>query len=532
MNKIISLTKIQLIDFFAKYTQQLNVKNKYLRIVSILIPLVIIMPVIQFVLKVYDNFDLIGYKQLTITYVYIGSVMIMFFSSIPLVISSFFYSKDLKFLTTLPIKASSIIFAKLSSIYIYLFGIGLLLFGSSCIVYMFKSGFNLYTLLACIIALFLLPIVPLLLSIIIILPFMSFLAKTDKRNFLVLIGNIFLIVSIIYVQIYLAKVQMDPENFSNFLLKEDGLLYLIGRRFPPSIWLTKMIQGSFVNTLYFIFLNIGFVFVFYYISSLLYKKALLVFNQESGSLVQRGKIYYKKKSKSYQMIKRHILIIFTNPVFLLNTVLTMMLPIIMFVVSFFTGEITTDIFNSPEIKPYIIYIYSLTITAPAIVGSLSATAITREGKAFWETMTLPLSIKDNIKYRVYSSILLSLACSLVLAFFGGFYLPISLNVVALSLIFCICSTLFFSTIDMIINIKRPLLNWSNPTAAIKNNLNVFLSLGVRVILGFVYYFIYKIMINFSESVIVLIFSGIFFVLYIATRYILYNYYTKDFMNIS
>ncbi|KXZ39033.1 ABC-2 type transport system permease protein [Alkalithermobacter thermoalcaliphilus JW-YL-7 = DSM 7308] len=532
MNKIISLTKIQLIDFFAKYTQQINARNKYLKIISLLIPLVVVMPVIQFVLKIYDNFSMIGYKQLTITYVYIGSVMIMFFSSIPFVISSFFYSKDLKFLTTLPIKASNIIFAKLSAIYIYLFGMGLLLFGSSCIVYIFKSGFDLYTLLACIIALLLLPIVPLLLSIIIVLPFMSFLAKTDKRNFLVLIGNIVLIVTIIYVQIYLAKVQMDPENFSSFLLKEDGLLYLIGRRFPPSIWLTKMVQGSFINALYFILLNIVFGFVFYFISSLLYKKALLIFNQESSSLVQRGKVYYKKKSKSYQMVKRHILIIFSNPIFLLNTVLTMMLPVIMFIVLFFTGEITTDIFNSPEIKPYIIYIYSLTITAPAIVGGLSATAITREGKAFWETMILPISAKDNIKYRVYSSIVLSLACSLVLSLLGGIYLPISLKVLTLSLVFCICSTLFFSTIDMIINIKRPLLNWSNPTAAVKNNLNVFLSLSVRIVIGFVYYFIYKIMVGFSESAIVLIFSVIFFMLYIATRYILYNHYTKDFMNIS
>lgn len=44
-------------------------------------------------------------------------------------------------------------------------------------------------------------------------------------------------------------------------------------------------------------------------------------------------------------------------------------------------------------------------------------------------------------------------------------------------------TIFLAMTDLVINIYRPYLHWTNPAAAIKNNLNVLLSLAYRPLLA-------------------------------------------------
>lgn len=531
MNKFIALTKIQIKDFLSKYTQSANVKNKWLSLIIILIPVLLIIPAFLLVKRINEAFSLINQGELTITYMYIGAVMMMFFACIPFIISIFFYSKDLKFLATLPVRADIIIFAKLASVYIYLFIIGAFFLGTSIVVYIIDIGVSIYLILAGLLALFMAPLLPMILATVIIIPFMSFIGKSNKRNLLAILGNVLLLVTIIFFQILITRIEMDPEALNRILLEEGGILRLIGRSFPPSIWLTRMITGSLIDAGLFILLNAALFYLLKLVSEFLYIKGLLAFNQEGGNIKEKGKIYYKKRSKGFQLIKRHIGIIFSSPIFLLNTVLIMFLPIIMFLILSFTGELTSEILSSPYMSTYMVYIYSGIITAPAIVGSLSATVITREGKNFWETKVMPISAKENIKYRIYSTLIITFFASILLGFIGGIYLNVGLRVVMQAVAFCISATLFLSTVDIFINIKRPTLNWLSPTAAVKNNLNVILSLAIRVLLGGGFYLLYRV-ISTRVSSIILLFSLILFILYIISNYILYTVYPKRFEQIN
>lgn len=531
MNKFIALTKIQIYDFFSKYTQHLNVKNRWFGILTLALPAFLVLPALQLAIKMYDAFSSIGFPELTITYMYIGNVMMMFFAGIPFIISTFFYAKDLKFLATLPVKEDTIVFSKLVSVYIYLLAIGCLFFGTSVIAYSTREGFHLYSFITGLIALFISPLLPMVLSTLIIIPFMSFVGRGKKRNMMVVAGNLSLLAGIIYLQAVLSRVQEDPKALNSILLQEEGLLKLVGRSFPPSIWLTKMVQGSIINGGFFFFLNIVLIFVLKLVSHLLYNKALLAFNQEVGGLIENGKIYYKVRNKRFQIIKRHIMIIFTNPTFLLNTVLTMLLPILMFIIMSLTGELKSGIFESPTLAHYIVYIYTAVITTPAMIGSLSATVITREGKTFWETKVLPISTEDNIRYRIDTTLILSLVGSIILAITGGIYLPVTYTMVIVATVFCVCITLLLSTIDIIINIERPTLNWNSPTAAVKNNLNLMLALLIRVVIVGVMYLLYINMPNFAATTIILIYSLIFVILYVIANYLVFRIYIERFNNI-
>ena len=530
MNKLWSLTKIQLKDFLSKYQSGLNLGGKHVtRILTALLIIALLTIPIQMVTSLYNSFLSFGIPELTITYLYITAIFIMFFSAIPLLVSLLFYGGDIKFLASLPVSEETIILSKLSVIYVYLFGISGILFAPGLVVYGFMEGIDPSYVIGALVALVLSPILPLFITTIMIMPFIKLISKSNTRNLFAVIGGFLLVFLIFAFQIFIIRQQSDPAYVLKMLMEEGGILSLFGMRFPPSIWLTRMVLGSIKDGIYFVILNVLLFIPLSIMSRTLYNKAVQEFNQEGASI--KGKIYYKKQSKSTQMIKRHVLIILKQPAFLLNTALTLLLPVIMLIVTMFTGEFSMEVLNLPEIKPLIPLIFAVTISLPAVMANLSATVITREGKTFWETKVFPISAKENIKYRVASTILINLFGSLLLFILGLIILPLTYMNVAIAILFCIALTFFLATADIIINVYRPLLDWIHPTAAVKNNLNILISLVFRGVIGLPLYGLYRLL-DFPYETLLIIFAEIFIVLYLISRFYVYKKLPDKFTNIT
>lgn len=534
MNKLWALTKIQLKDFFSRYTQQLNLKNKALAKLVVFLPLLLLLPMIEVVKVLYTSFSMIGYPELTLTYVYVAATMMVFIMGVPLVISVFFYAKDLSLIATLPVKEDTVVFSKLASVYVYLLVLAAALFGTSVGFYGLYDGFKPLELLLGIIAVFLTPIMPMIFSTMVILPFMTMVGGRRNRNLMVIIGNILMIAVIIVFQIVITRVQMDPESLQKYLVDSDGLMSLIGHRFPPSVWLTKMITGSWLHMLYYLLLNAGFIILLKVTAKFLYKGALLKYNQENaaGKIGKQGKIEYKTRSKRVLLIKRHIGIIVHNPTFLLNTVMTMFIPILLFVIYTAMGLMSLETFKDPAFQPFGIYIFAGIISAPTIMGSLSATVITREGKAFWETRVLPISINENLMTRIASSVILNVFATVVLAALTFWIFPLSFLDVLLSLLFAFAAITCFSTMDIIFNIERPYLQWSNPTAAIKNNLNIMLSLLPRLVIGFGLFVLYRLMPTVGGQFMVATGTVVMVIMFVVSYALVFGRYRVKFIDME
>lgn len=512
MNKLWALTKIQLKDFTSRYTQQLNIKSKLLNRLMIVLPLFILFPAIEIVRQMYLSFAMIGFPELTMTYMYVATTMILFFMAIPLVVSVFFYSKDLTFIATLPVKEDTVVFSKLASVYVYLVALAAALFGASVGFYALADGLKLAPLLLGLLATLFTPLMPLIFATLVIVPFMTFIGGRKNRNLMVIVGNIVLLAVIIVMQLLFTRISMDPASLQKYLSSSDGLMALIGHRFPPSVWLTKMVLGSVMETVYYILLNLAFVVVLKFTAGHLYKGAMTKYNQQSSS-GKKGKIAYKTRSKRLLLIQRHIGIIVHNPTFLLNTVMTIFIPILLFGIYAAMGLMSLETFKDPMFKPFGIYIFAGIISAPSLMGSLSATVITREGKTFWETRVLPVSIKENILTRILSSVIINTFATVILAAASFWILPLTPLEIVLALAFSMAANLAFSTLDIIVNILRPFINWSNPTAAIKNNMNIMIALLFRVVLGGLGYLMVKLLPDVGGAYMVALFTVLMTIVY-------------------
>ena len=457
MNKWMALTKIQLKDFMSKYTQQLNVKGKFLGRLMMLLPLLILLPAVEVERQLYLTFKAINVPELILTYMYVGTTMMVFLSALPLVVSVFFYSKDLSLIATLPVKEDTVVFSKIASIYVYLLAVSTLLFGIAVGFYGLGDGVNIQAILMGIVGIVLTPIIPMIFAILMVMPFMTYIGGKKNRNLMVIVGNVFLIVMILGLQVALTRIEMNPDTVTKYFTSNDGLIAFFGNKFPPSVWLTKMIKGSMIDTVYYILLNVFFFVLLKVSAKFIYKGALTKYNQQnvSSGSAKKVALKYETKSKRILLIKRHLGIIVHNPTFLLNTIFSIFVPIILFGIYTAMGIMSLDSFKDPKLQPYMIYIFTGVISAPVLMGSISATVISREGKTFWETRVLPISVSENLMTRMLSSVIINGGATLILALVAVWALPLSAVDIAIALVTALMATLAFSAIDLLINIQRP-----------------------------------------------------------------------------
>lgn len=532
MSKFIALTRIQLKDYIGRTTEGLGVKNRKLaRLLLLLFVLLIIIPNINLSLLIYRTLDSIGQGHLLITNSYINSIFLNFFFGIPFIVSVFFFSRDVRFLSALPLREDALVLAKLAAVYLYLLLLSFLLMFPGLAVYAYNTGISVYNVFMAILVLLLAPLLPMFVATILILPFANMFSKSRHKRSLIIIFNILMLFAIIATQIFTGNLAEDPVRIEE-VLASGSLLELLGMRFPPSIWVTRIFLGSYRALFLFLALNFLLFFIMKSLAGLFFRKALLSFSEEGSG--GRGEVYYREKSKAYHLLRRNILIIIRQPMFLLNTVLSMLAPLLMLCIMFFTWEFSLALLQSPQLEPYLLLVVSALLISPAVIGNISATAITREGQAFWETRVLPIRAEDNIRYRILTTIIFCLAGSLLLFLITLFLLPLTLKMMVIAVLFCLTTTLFLATIDILIDIYRPILNWTNPTAAVKNNLNVTFSLLIRAVIGLLVYLLYKSWPGLFTDFELLILSGsiIFLLLYLLIRSYLYSNGVKRFEQIS
>ena len=99
------------------------------------------------------------------------------------------------------------------------------------------------------------------------------------------------------------------------------------------------------------------------------------------------------------------MIIIKELMFFLNTVLSMLAPLLVVIIMLFTGELSLDLLQSPRLGPYLLLIVSIIMISPVVTGNILLLPSPEKGKAYWETRVLPIKAVDNIRYRILITII-------------------------------------------------------------------------------------------------------------------------------
>jgi len=526
MNKLISLIKTDLNISFGVTSIIYSIKNKKNRwqMIILAIALLSLIPSYIMIVKqldtIYDSFRAIGQRNYFLMMGFIAAVFTTFFFGLLYVMSKFYFSNDLVHLIPLPIKPSDIFTSKFISLMISEYITVLPIILPFIIIFGNKNAVRPFYYLYTILLILFIPMIPLVLASIIIMIMMKYTNISGKRDLIRTVSSIVLIIFMVLIQIKfqqgIQNALVQGENFYFNLARDANLLVRnIGKIFPPAIWGTftltnyKNISGL-LYLLLFIIISLTSFFIMIFLAEKIFFAGLIGNNEGSTKKHRkRNKISGKDfvlKSPSVAIAQKEMIMILKTPIYLINSVGgVIMIPIIM-LFSIITQDDAIDYTKKLVVEHMDLSIFVAIgfIASLAILNTVSATTFSREGDNFWIQRTLPISSVNQIIGRILASLFLQIIGAIISIISITFIVNFEFKHMILIFVLGIFASIPLIMIGMIIDIIRPMTKWTNPQQAMKQNLNVLISMGLGFLYGGVIYLMVKFMYNKIELTIIYI----------------------------
>lgn len=526
MRELLILTKISLINGFNLHGfNPKNLKNKKELWKPIVFALVMVSLVptyifyLNFLNTLNEGFIMLNQGEYFLAFGYNAVSIIIFFFGLAYIMSYFYFSKETQVLLPLPIKQRTIIISKFNVILAYEYIITLIFILPFFITHGLNTDANILYYLMSLIYVILTPVAPLALSAVVMMLIMKFTNIKGKKDLLRVISMFAFLIIVLGLQLLIQRGlmnSMEPGQSEDYILQllrdNELLLKRLGYTNPLAKWLgTSLISGNIsklLNFMLFIISNILFFILFVFVGEKVYLGGIIGGNEVVSAKKQLSSSEFddklSRKNKPYiSIFKTDMTLLLKTPIYLLNCVsIVILIPFILILMPIMGGtlegiDVIIDLY-----EPFIDYVNFGLAGAIILFGALNPTAATtfsREGKYFWLSRIVPVSSKDQIIGRSLSPMLLQGILTIIILVGMRFIVDLKISTILIALILGLTGSILVTLIGILIDIQRPLLNWTNPQRAVKQNLNVLISmvagLAVTAGLGFLTFFMFKLKVD-------------------------------------
>lgn len=551
MEKLLSLIKIDLLNTFGLSSLVHSMKDRRTRWQFIILAIAFLSLIPSYVMfvkglsNIYVAYDQLGQRSYFLQLGIFLAQMAVFLFGILYVMSKYYFANDLNQLVPLPIKPSHILGSKFVSLMVSEYLTSLPITLPFIIIYGVRGREGILYWLCSVLVILSLPVIPLVLSSILVMIFMKHTNIKGKKDLIRIIGAVLFIIGLVFFQLKIQdlvqKSLMEGEDFflrlasdSNLLVKRLGLI------FPPSMIgsLSLIYHGKLLGFIYliiFLGLSTAGYFLMIFLAENIFFDGLIgnieVTSRKSGKKIDLNR--QVKVSKPYiALAKKELIMLFKTPVYLINSIGgVIFIPIILIFSFSRKDESLIPLLNLLKYyEDYLVLGATAVLMLVANLNAIGSTSFSREGKCFWIQRSLPIGYKDQIIGRVLASLLVQLigVISLVASF--NYIISLSLKNIILITLLGLLGSIPITQIGLVIDILRPLLVWDNPQRAMKQNLNVLISLGVGslfvLLLGYgSWRLLNKLSINYILSLITIILLASSILLYYLLKRLLARQFT-------
>ena len=512
MDKVIKLTKIFLKNSFSNMDARMGIssKSKSKIIVYGLLFLYFAGLIIFLGYNLLDG--LIAIHQETI---FIGMILFMIFGlaiiqSIFSSINILYFTKDSEYLLPLPLKPYQIILARtnvmLIAEYLIIFLVGFI----PLVMYGVLTGAGIAYYLTMTLAVILVPILPVLLISMLVMFIMSFAKLTKNRNRFQLFATLLLLAIIIAISISTSGMKQDltNEEMAQMVVKANGMIELV-KGYVPTV--DYLMEALTTNSLFIAIVEvlktlgitiIGFI-IYILITQKIYFKGL-VGNLFGGGASNTNKKINQKEYKNSKLYKSYVGKEFKNmarnPVFLMQCLIPAVLIPIIVILVVYAGlnsdgmgleQITQMVQQMPTNTFFIACIILGVIQFFTMFIYISITAVSRDGENAVFIKYIPVPLYKQYMYKIIPNIIMNIVTIIITLGVAEYLLK--LPVITLIALFVVATIMgILQSIAMIIvDLKRPKLNWDSEYAVAKQNLNLifpalFAMINIAIIVGLVY----------------------------------------------
>ena len=544
MNKIINLTKVFLKTSFSNMNTQMGMPSKSNKIVSKILYVVLFL-YLAAIVSLFSGGMVESLKIINQQEIFIGLILLVVtaFCVIQTIFSSinvFYFTKDNEYILPLPLKPYEIILARTNVLIITEYIVTVLIGFIPLLVYGVLTSASMSYYLLMFVALVLVPILPILLVSIIVMIIMSFAKITKNKNKFQLIATILVLSIVIALSLSTTKLQDDitNEQLAHMLVEANGMVDLLKGYFPTldyaiSSLTSDSIVVALIELLKVLVFTISGVIVYVFIAQKIYFKGLVGNLFSSSSKKKNIKINTNKynNSKLYKSyISKEFKCLIRNPVFFMQCLLpAILIPLLMIVMvilqmkNSITPQMSEQL-NSFNGNTFIVACVILgVIQFFSMFIYIAITAISRDGKNAIFMKYIPVSLYKQYIYKCIPNIIMGSITSIISIVIANIILKLDMLMIVLVFIAAIIMNVAESIILIIIDLKRPKLEWDSEYAVVKQNFNLIFPMIISMIAIFIIILAGVFLTNINVYIGIIILSLIFaIILYFANMYLYKN----------
>lgn len=439
----------------------------------------------------------VGQQDAFLSLVTIAVMCVVLIFGIFNIISVLYFSKDLSFLTALPVSPQAIFASKLTSSYLFELIFAVPFFLPALLMFGLKTGASPLLYLRGLVVMLLLPALPLAVATLLSMLLMRLTALFKRRDMITTVGGtILLLLLIVGIQFFNRLMMSVTQQGTGTVVAQQSLnlAKLLTGAFPPALWAVYASAAhglsGFLYFLLFTLLSVGSLTVICGGASLVYYRSISgLFEQSAGK--SRGKKAHVRAQRSSAVVaifKKEWKMLLRVPIYALNGLTGIIIVPIMMV----SGGITS---TSTDAELQVLFkmmhessglILGLILSGVfAFIGAINpaaATVFSREGDTIHQLLSLPVSIKTITKGKLLFSYSIALPGILLSAIAVTVFFKLSVLVVGAAVLAALLASSLMAEIAVYIDLLSPKLKWNSPTEAIKQNMNVVISMCISMAL--------------------------------------------------
>ncbi|HSQ35666.1 MAG TPA: hypothetical protein VLQ89_06720, partial [Candidatus Binatia bacterium] len=180
-----------------------------------------------------------------------------------------------------------------------------------------------------------------------------------------------------------------------------------------------------------------------------------------------------------------------TPIFLLNGILSVVLvpAMLFFMVRSNAGAASLSLLQllgSGDLTATTLFAAAFFVACGCLNGTASST-FSREGKNFWLSKVIPVAPGRQAWAKFLHSYLVAALGVLGGSLAARFAMGMAWQSILPAALLAVAAGVLFTAVNMAIDLARPLLTWTNPVRAIKQNLNVLLAMALDAGIFYVFY---------------------------------------------
>jgi len=510
MNNYFVLTKILLknsLSSFANGKSKGKIGNKAKNIAFIVLIAIAMMPIVSGIAAIvwgsYGIFKAIGQEGLILGSGLLSVGMLVLFFGIFYIMNVFYFSKDVESLLPLPLRPSTIMAAKFSVTLIYEYVTELLVLAPVLVTFGIVSKAGIVYYLYSVLAFLTLPIIPLVYAGILNIILMRVTNISRNKDQFRIIGGILGMFVAIFAN---AKMQgmvssaSNPEVLKSMLLNGDNsLINMMTGIFPANKFLTLALINShnltgIINIAIYVAISVLFVSLYLSLGESMYFKGLLGISESKSKRKKLTNEQFDKSVVKSSVVRSYTIkelrLLVRTPVYFINCVMMNFLwPIMLLIPMFTESEGVNPLYElqsyikSGTYEGIILAIAFGAILFASGTNGITATAISREGTNIFINKYVPVSYTEQIMGKVMAGVLLGICALLSMLIAVGVILKLPLYLIVLITIIGLLGVFFTSFVGIFIDLNYPKLYWDNEQKAVKQNMNVIVSILISIVVA-------------------------------------------------